>query len=155
MIATLEGKYRFLSNFWSCVLEWDGVVYSSVENAYQACKCANPYDRAKFLYIKASEAKRLGRIIPIRANWNDLRLDIMLRLVRRKFEDPKLASLLLETGAEEIQEGNWWGDTFWGTVNGVGENHLGLILMQVRDEVKVTKRTKIVNYQLSETEPLT
>ena len=135
MIAELNGKYRFLSNFWSCILEWDGQLYPSVENAYQATKCADPDDRLKFVAIKASEAKRLGRVIRMRPDWDSVKLDVMLRLVRRKFEDEKLASLLLETGAEEIQEGNWWGDTYWGTVNGVGENHLGKILMKVRHEL--------------------
>jgi len=140
MIAELTGKYRFLSNFWSCIIEMDGDVYPSVENAYQAAKCANVDDnyddRRKFLHIKASEAKRLGKIVKMRPDWDEERLDVMYRLVRRKFQEPSLKLMLLATGNETIEEGNWWGDTFWGTVNGVGENHLGVILMRVREELR-------------------
>lgn len=135
MIAELTGKYRFLSNFWSCVIEWEGRVYPSVENAYQACKCADLRDREKFFYNKASDAKRLGKVIRMRPDWDSSRLEVMYQLVRVKFEDSKLADMLLATGVEDIQEGNWWGDTFWGTVNGKGENHLGKILMRVRHEL--------------------
>lgn len=136
MIAELTGKYRFLSNFWSCFIRWDGIRFPSVENAYQAAKCALPSDAWKFTEIKASEAKRLGRIVKMRSTWNDERLDVMYALVKQKFEEPSLKALLLATGNEEIEEGNWWGDTFWGTVNGIGENHLGKILMRVRGDVR-------------------
>jgi ribA/ribD-fused uncharacterized protein len=134
MIAELTGKYRFLSNFWSCIIPYDGELYPSVENAYQATKCFNKQDRVRFLDIKAGEAKRLGRVIKMQPNWDEIKLDVMLRLVRIKFNDPTLRKLLIATGYEEIQEGNWWGDSYWGTVNGVGDNHLGVILMKVRNE---------------------
>jgi ribA/ribD-fused uncharacterized protein len=136
MIAELTGKYRFLSNFWSCFIELGGVTYPSVENAYQAAKCADLRDRDKFIDIKASEAKRLGRVVKMRPNWNEERLDVMYKLVKQKFMEPSLKTMLLATGNETIEEGNWWGDGFWGTVNGVGENHLGVILMRVREELR-------------------
>jgi len=136
MIGELTGKYRFLSNFWSCFIKLDGVTYPSVENAYQAAKCANTIDRAKFVDCKASEAKRMGKLVSLRKDWNEIKLDIMYELVKQKFvADYALRGKLLETGSQEIQEGNWWGDCYWGTVNGIGENHLGKILMRVRDEV--------------------
>ena len=136
MIAELTGKYRFLSNFWSCFIEMQGATYPSVENAYQAAKCLDLRDRSKFLDIKASEAKRLGRVIKMLPTWNDERLEVMYKLVKQKFQEPNLRLILLATGNETIEEGNWWGDTFWGTVNGVGENRLGAILMRVREEAR-------------------
>ena len=135
MIQELTGEYRFLSNFWSCFIRYNGILYPSVENAYQATKCANPNDKVRFVNIKASQAKQLGKVIEMRYDWDRVKLDIMLELVRLKFRDTQLKLLLLRTGDEEIQEGNWWGDTFWGTVNGKGENHLGKILMRVRSEL--------------------
>lgn len=136
MIKEMTGQYRFLSNFWSCFIDWEGYCYPSVENAYQAAKCQKLEDRPRFISIKASEAKRLGQVVEIRVDWNTRRLDVMYELVKQKFTEPRLRQMLLETGEEEIQEGNWWGDRFWGTVNGVGENHLGKILMRVRSEAR-------------------
>ena len=136
IINEFSGSYRFLSNFWSCYISYEGVDYPSVENAYQAAKCAALADRVRFQHITASEAKKLGRLIQMRPDWNDVRVQIMTDLVRQKFSDPSLAAKLLETGDIELQEGNWWGDVFWGTVNGVGQNVLGNILMKVRKELR-------------------
>jgi ribA/ribD-fused uncharacterized protein len=136
MINEFSGRYRFLSNFWSCFIKYEGDVYPSVENAYQAAKMRNVEDRQRFFYNKASEAKKLGRLLPMRAEWDQVRLDVMYELVKKKFSQDPLKSYLLNTGDEEIQEGNWWGDTFWGTVNGEGENHLGKILMRIREELR-------------------
>src|SRR4029077_1394506 len=136
MIKELSGEYRFLSNFWSCFIEYEGLSYPSVENAYQAAKCANKTERLYFLQAKAGEAKRKGKVVNVRSDWEDVKLGVMLQLVRQKFQQEPLKTMLLETGDKEIQEGNWWGDTFWGTVNGVGENHLGKILMKVREQLK-------------------
>jgi ribA/ribD-fused uncharacterized protein len=136
MIKELSGEYRFLSNFWSCFIEYEGLLYPSVENAYQAAKCANELDKDYFLTCKASDAKRRGRIVKMRPDWEEAKLGVMLQLVRQKFQQEPLRTMLLATGDQEIQEGNWWGDLFWGTVNGVGENHLGKILMKVREELK-------------------
>lgn len=62
----------------------------------------------------------------------------MSGLVRQKFNHryPELRTKLLSTGDLEIIEGNHWGDTFWGVCNGTGENHLGRILMQVREDLR-------------------
>lgn len=136
MIEELQGEYRFLSNFWSCFIEYQGDIYPSVENAYQAAKCDVINDRKRFLHCKASEAKRLGKLVRLKPEWDSKRLEVMLLLLRKKFRTEPLRSKLLATGDQHIEEGNWWGDTFWGTCNGVGENHLGKLLMQVRKELK-------------------
>lgn len=138
-IREFEGKYRFLSNFWSHFIYCESVWYPSVENAYQAMKMKNENDRKRFIAIKASAAKKLGRTLPMRDDWDTVKLDIMYILVKQKFSNLVMRDMLLATGDAELQEGNWWGDVYWGTVNGVGENHLGKIIMRVREELKLEK----------------
>jgi N-glycosidase YbiA len=154
MINDLRGKYRPLSNFWSCFITYEGRSYPSVENAYQAAKMQNSLDKDKFLYCKASEAKQLGKLLPLRSDWEyerylswaghvPIKVTVMYELVKQKFfNNSSLANLLVETGEEEIQEGNWWGDNIWGTVNGEGINYLGKILMQVRKELNELRFSK-------------
>ncbi len=60
----------------------------------------------------------------------------MLEVVRAKFRVNVLAEKLLATGDDELVEHNTWDDSFWGTCNGEGENHLGKILMKVRQELR-------------------
>ena len=84
-----------------------------------------------------SEAKRLGRRVRLRSDWEQVKYDVMLDVVRAKFnQHPDLAQKLLATGDEELVEGNDWGDTYWGVCNGRGKNMLGKILMRVRAELR-------------------
>lgn len=140
MINNFAGKYRFLSNFYPISIFYEDIIYQSVENAYQAAKSIDPEIKKKFQHIKASEAKHLGKVIQMRDGFEQEKLDIMYRLVKIKFNDyTHLGDALLATGNEEIQEGNWWGDTFWGTVNGHGQNHLGKIIMRIRTELRESR----------------
>ena len=79
------------------------------------------------------DAKRLGSRAKLRPDWEEVKVQIMHNLVLQKFQQYNLRKLLLDTGDQYIQEGNNWGDRFWGVCNGVGENHLGKILMSVRE----------------------
>jgi len=87
------------------------------------------------------EAKRAGRTILLREDWNEVRLIIMLQLLRQKFRQPKLGKMLLDTGSDYIVEGNQWHDSFWGVCSCQkckdiqGQNNLGRLLMQVRSEI--------------------
>ena len=76
----------------------------------------------------------------MKENWDEIKLSVMERAVRRKFEIPELREALLETGDAFLMEGNSHGDTFWGVCNGAGHNHLGKILMKVRSELKERRR---------------
>ena len=135
-IREFSGKYRFLSNFWSCYILYELEEYPSVENAYQAAKMKNISDRLRFTDCKASEAKHLGRVLPMLDNWDKVKRKVMYDLVYQKFDTYEdLKHKLLRTGEAILEEGNWWGDTYWGTVNGKGQNHLGKILMKVRTEL--------------------
>ena len=143
MVMEFQGEYRFLSNFWGCEHPVEGefgLRFNTVEHAYQAAKCEYQEDAEKFQSLSSpGEAKRLGRQVKIRPDWEEIKLQVMEELVRDKFSfNPELKEKLLATGDQELQEGNRWGDTFWGVDlrTGRGENHLGRILMKVRGELR-------------------
>ena len=137
IVPAFQGRYRFLSNFFAVPIEMDGTIYRSVEHAYQASKTFVDSARIMVLALKTpGEAKRAGREVPIRPDWESVKLDVMRSLLHKKFADHDLRRKLLATGDAELVEGNNWGDRFWGRVDGVGDNHLGKLLMQVRDEIR-------------------
>lgn len=133
-VYEFQGTFRFLSNFY---VEEDG---TSVEHAYQAAKTVNPIEKQMVLQCETpGQAKRMGQKVTIREDWEEIKDGVMLALVRNKFNKSKhLADMLLMTGEAELQEGNNWGDTYWGVDlrTGVGQNKLGKILMKVRDEIR-------------------
>lgn len=131
-IESFSGQYHFLSNFYGIRVELGYVFYPSVENAFQAAKTFDPMAREPFRHVSPREAKRLGRALPLRPDWEDVKLNIMETLLWRKFVNPDLRAALLETGDAVLVEGNTWGDKFWGVCDGTGENHLGRLLMKVR-----------------------
>lgn len=121
----------FLSNFYPCTVVYGGYTFQNTEAAFQASKC--PERMSEFCDLNPSEAKRLGRRVKLRPDWEEVKDGIMLSICYAKFrQNPELHKRLLETGNAELVEGNDWGDTVWGVCNGVGENRLGKILMSVR-----------------------
>lgn len=137
MIKEFQGPYRFLSNFWAAEVHYDSYIFPSVEHAYQYAKEGSPEFAEKILACRtAGDAKRLGKKAKLCSHWDSLKLPLMQKLVRRKFTNPQLATELLATWPQELQEGNRWGDTFWGVCAGEGKNHLGEILMDVRAELR-------------------
>lgn len=137
MIDRFDGGYAFLSNYSASPFRIDYVLFPTMEHYFQANKADNQNDYLRIAYAPTpGEAKRLGRKIQLRPDWEKIKDNIMLIGLRKKFADPELRSLLLATGDEELVEGNYWGDTYWGVCNGVGQNKLGKLLMQVREEIK-------------------
>jgi len=142
-ITDFRGDYGFLSNFYASPVSFEGVDYPTIEHAFQAAKTAD-YDVRRSIRNAATPgtAKRMGRTLKRRADWFDVSLVIMEQLVREKFTRyPELKALLLATGETELIEGNNWNDRFYGAIwdttknEWVGENHLGQILMKVREEL--------------------
>jgi ribA/ribD-fused uncharacterized protein len=114
------------------------VGYPSVEHAYQAAKSIEPGHRHRVLYAHSPGiAKRYGRTVIIRADWEQVKETVMLELLRQKFTHPDLRRRLIATGERTLIEGNTWGDTYWGVCAGQGHNRLGSLLMQVRREIGV------------------
>lgn len=137
-IDKFDGEYAFLSNFYpSIVYDFEGNTYPTVEHYFQAMKTLDPKVRKHIASAKTpGEAKRLGRRVELRSDWEDIKLKVMKHGLIQKFAEPELRNPLLRTGDAELIEGNWWGDTYWGVCNGVGENHLGQLLMEVREELR-------------------
>jgi ribA/ribD-fused uncharacterized protein len=114
-INTFFGPHRFLSSFWSAVVQLDGEEYPTVEHAYQAAKTADPGVRRQLRRCTTpGDAKRLGSGIQPRPGWDDDRVTVMRDLVHQKYQHEGLRSLLVGTGAAPLIEGNGWGDRFWG-----------------------------------------
>lgn len=140
MIEEFKGEHNFLSNFWRSEVTLDGQEYSTVEHAYQAAKTFIPAERRKIKEASTPGiAKKLGRKVTLRSDWDEIRLKVMEDLLRQKFtKHYNLRLSLLATGDKYLQEGNTWGDDYWGydlKLNR-GENNLGKLLMKIRKELK-------------------
>ena len=136
MIDVFRGKYSFLSNFYEIPIRYAGIEFGSTEAAFQAMKCKHFEERIRFENLNPSEAKRLGREIELREDWEEVKDQIMYDICKQKFsrnEDLKIK--LIQTGQEPIIESNTWHDYYWGQCNGKGLNKLGKILMQIREEL--------------------
>lgn len=119
-------------------IRFEGLTYPSSETAFQAAKCLDMKDRKAFIHLNGYQAKKKGRKVNLRPDWESVKIDIMHQILKQKFSNPSLKQKLLDTENAELIEGNTWGDTFWGVdiSTGKGENHLGKLLMQVRDELR-------------------
>ena len=138
-IHCFRNEYRFLSNFWDCPVTYKGLTYQNAEAAFQAQKCQDEAEKEQFTVLRSNEAKRLGRYVQLRPDWENVKLPIMEEIVRAKFtQNEDLKRRLIATGDAYLEEGNTWHDTCWGvdTRTGEGQNHLGKILMKVREELR-------------------
>ena len=133
------GPYRWLSNFGKAVVQLDGVIYPSVEVAYQAAKHA-PQDRAYFLDCSSKESITYNRAtVPSfysEDEWEVVKVEVMKYLLEQKYNpnsNPESYQSLIETEGKYLEETNWWGDTFWGkNLKGEGLNTLGKLIMAIR-----------------------
>jgi ribA/ribD-fused uncharacterized protein len=141
-IEEFRGPTRWLSNFQKVSIVYEGIRYPTTEHAYQAAKTLDKGERELIASLRtAAEAKKLGQRITLRPDWESVRVQVMLDVNRLKFQDPLLRQKLLDTGNEELVEGNTWNDTFWGVCRGVGKNNLGRVLMKVREEIRDSLRS--------------
>lgn len=143
IIDKFDGEYAFLSNFYPSPITDGNIIFPTVEHFFQAAKTVNMAD---YEMIAAADtpgrAKRLGRRIELREDWEEVKDGIMLEALRRKFSDDFLRRKLIATGDAELIEGNDWNDMYWGVCAGVGRNKLGKLLMQVRNEFKNAEKEK-------------
>lgn len=142
MIDNFDKKWAFLSNFYWSEIEFEGITYPTNEHFFQAMKTLDLNERRRIANaLTPGIAKRMGRSVTLRPDWEDVKIDVMREGLYRKFADEQLADWLLETGDEKLVEGTWWHDRFWGVCKcakcgGKGENHLGQLLMEVREALK-------------------
>ncbi len=135
-IDNFFGEYRWLSNFWPVKVSVYGEEYPSVEHAYQAAKSLDAEVRKSIQKCPApKDAKKIGRLIEIRKDWEQVKIKIMYYLLKQKFSDVILKQKLIDTGNKVLVEGNNWDDHFWGICNGSGKNILGRLLMMIRNNI--------------------
>jgi|LakMenE18May11ns_1017448.scaffolds.fasta_scaffold9959174_7 ribA/ribD-fused uncharacterized protein len=132
------GRHAFLSNFYEHPIVRNGIRYGSSEAAYQAAKYDDrPAIQQLFINVTPDESKKL-----VAANSYDARafsrrrVDVMRQVLEAKFADPMLRRLLLATGKKQLEEYNWWGDTYWGVTRNGGANQLGIMLMELRERLR-------------------
>lgn len=158
VIPKFEGKDFFLSNFFPSPitiqpLDNQEITFWTGEHMFQSLKwkvMTDKSDGANLAYVKAvcknpnpSHAKKKGREVNIdTAEWDKIKVDMMRETVWEKFkQNPEARELLMQTGSAMLVEGNTWGDTFWGRVDGKGYNMLGSILMEVRGGFRFKQRS--------------
>lgn len=143
MINKFRGKYYFLSNYYESPVEYNGITYLNNEAAFQAQKTTDINERIKFSNLDPSEAKKLGRKISLRKDWEEVKENYMYKIVKAKFaQNLDIKQKLIDTYPNELIEGTTgWHDNIWGNCechrckNIVGQNKLGKILMKVREEL--------------------
>ncbi len=146
MINHFNRKYFFLSNFYECPVFYEGLVYNSTEAAFQAAKIL--YGREYFTRMNPPAAKKEGRRVDLRDDWEDVKMGVMYDVCYAKFAyNPELKKKLLKTGDKHLEEANHHGDMIWGTVDGEGENNLGKILMQLRQDLREGVKSDLTGYK--------
>lgn len=137
-ITQFRGDYRFLSNFYAAPLQFNGITFPTVEHAFQAAKAVDPDERDYIASLESPvEARKAGKSVKLRDNWDEIKYGAMYLLVKKKFEDRNLRRRLTLTRQAYLIEGNSWHDTYWGQCtcdkhDMTGQNKLGEILMQIR-----------------------
>ena len=120
-IERFDGQHRFLSNFFPTPLLWKGYRWPTAEHAYQAAKCKSLDQFRLFLNAPSpGAAKRMGRRVVLRMDWDEVKEEVMLSIVRAKFENKNLRRLLDATGNAELIEGKLLGRSVLGSLPGSG-----------------------------------
>lgn len=137
---TIASGYSFLSNYYPSTIWVDSKSWPTVEHAYQAYKTLDENAREVIRTSKnPAIAKKIGKSVILRSDWDLIKKDLMRDFIRKKFESPFLADLLLKTEDAELIHENSWNDRVWGVCRGEGQNLLGKILMEVREEIRSCK----------------
>jgi len=157
-----EKPYGPFSNLYKRPVKFDGVVYPTSEHAYQAGKAIKPAVRdwilaapTPALAAMAAHGLYTWDIVP---NWSEIKFDRMRRVLKAKFEQhPDLAELLISTGSKRLVEAGTVNNAvnrLWGEVAGVGQNMLGVMLMELRAELlSVSSAARPTSRSVSPTPP--
>ncbi|MCR5166760.1 MAG: NADAR family protein [Oscillospiraceae bacterium] len=128
----MRNEYYFLSNMYPCQITYNGHTFKSSESAFQAQKDISRV--SEFEALDGRDAKRLGRKVKMRPDWESVKLNIMEEILRIKFSNSILAEKLKAVKGPIVEE-NTWHDTYWGVCNGIGENHHGKLLEKIRADL--------------------
>lgn len=136
--------YSCFSNFYPCEVQYDGLTYKSSEAAWQSLKTLDYEIRKEFVNLSPASAKKRGRRVKLRADWEDVKYPLMIDICYAKFlQNVDIKRVLLSTGDEILEEDTTgWHDNEWGNCscyackNIEGKNLLGKVLMVVRKELR-------------------
>lgn len=135
-----KGEFEYLSNFHpSKITRW-GIEFPTVEHIFVAAKTTDMKLRREIAQISTpAKAKKFGRKLKLRPDWEEVKYQEMREAIRGKFADPRLMHQL-QMIEGEIVEHNTWHDNTWGActcqrcANRPKQNWLGRLIMEVRDE---------------------
>lgn len=136
MIKEFQKEYRWLSNFAPVMIEDGEFTFRSVEHAYMAAKSDSPlWKRFCMVTESPGEVKKASRKIKLTHNWHKNKIEIMKAFLIQKYNQEPYKTKLINTGNQRIQEGNYWGDKFWGVClkTDTGQDILGKSIMEIRD----------------------
>ena len=143
MINCFDGEFAFLSNFYPSPITDGNLIFPTVEHMFQAAKTATIEEYEMIAAADTpGQAKRLGKKVILREDWEEVKDDIMYQALWLKFSIPEFREKLLATGNKKLIEGNTWHDNTWGDCSCErckdikGQNKLGKMLMQIREEIK-------------------
>lgn len=136
------------------------LVFPTNEHFFVWCKTQNPLHKMEIIKApKPGIAKKMGSpkgyIMPdgslfkidLRPDWDQVKIPAMTAGLELKFgQNEDLKQVLVASHPQELQEGNWWGDEYWG-VNlrtGKGQNMLGKLLMDLRSRF-ILQATQEIN----------
>lgn len=132
-----DKKWGCFSNFFLAPIVIDGYEYKTTEHYYQSMKASNIEDHEFIASAETpKEARERGRSCKIRENWEEIKENVMRIALSTKFyQHPQLKEILIESGSEKLIEWAPW-DNYWGNgPTGNGENRLGVLLMEIRDDI--------------------
>lgn len=139
-----EKPYGAFSNLYRREVVFEGETFATSEHAYQAGK---PRKKAVRDWLMAAPSPSLLAMAAhglyywdVAPGWSMTKFDRMRDILRAKFEQhDDLRELLLSTGDARLVESATVDNEvnrLWGEVNGVGKNMLGVLLMEVREELQ-------------------
>ena len=137
-VFTHQEGFEFLSNMRLYPILYQNVIFKASENVYQFLKLPEelkPEYINRFARMNPFTAKKITRKLPVKKDWNDIKLRVMFGVLKLKFyQHPYLIKKLIKIEGP-IVEYNYWKDTYWGYDINLkkGENNLGKLLLLLRD----------------------
>lgn len=141
IISEFVEKYTFLSNFYYSEIKYQDKIYKTSEHLYQSLKTLNTEEQEMIrMCYNPSDAKKAGRKVNIRNDWDSIKDNTMMMCLKLKFNQNQiLQKKLIDTYPALLIETNYWHDNYWGNcickrcqdIEGI--NTLGKLLMKLRD----------------------